>query len=96
MTKYDKKEGCWEFLSHAVIVLGAVGCYASIFTLQIDYSSWIKVMTNLPDVQSVINTSNSFDNTTVASVVIVCPRYSAYLYAAFPPNHTLITLFILI
>ena len=77
-------------LSHVIIVLGAVGCYSSIFTLQIYYDSWIDVMTNLPDVQHVIDTSNSFDNTTIASVVIVCPRYSSYrflVYVIIPPIH---------
>jgi len=83
MIKIDTWERFWEILSHIIIVLGTVGCYSSIFTLQIDHDSWIDVMTNLPDVQKVINTSNTFDNTTIASVVIVCPRYPSYLSLFF-------------
>jgi len=58
-----KWERIWEILSHVIIILGAVGCYASVFTLQVNYSDWIDVMTNLPDVQNVIDNSNYFDNT---------------------------------
>ena len=68
-----KWEKLYEMANHVIIIVGTVGCYASIFTLQFDYDSWIDVMTNLPDVQNVIDNSNYFDNTAIASVVIVIP-----------------------